>query len=404
MHLSSVSPQRCQDEETPTDRLGAWCCPVLAVSKCVKHDETWNTVLKHVGVKIWCGTCRCDTGTQCWVHWVNVKAAHFGARMPKRRPPGGGGHAKQDWKVAFWGWKRGWNGLKFSWDSPSLQARFGEATKRERQGDNLTSKQNVSTTIETWRLGTAAISETSDLDWPAVDNCILSLLLRPAIQTEKLWTPFSLYSSSGLTSCGWLHWWLALHTSKWSEDCTHQHKARCPNCRRHVLFTCQIVTLSLSFCCFTECSNLSTQTWGFCMPVHGTGGPGGCNHVEMIDLEAGIVPWKFQAISSTFSPSKSHFSVLFGMPPPSRWPPFEHSSTKMGSLDIDPVYSTLCPRITLTRPTSNFHSNMLQYSVSGLVMLDAFTYGKDCICRRFQSLAIPILFSSPSAAGIYYWP
>ncbi len=34
--------------------------------------------------------CRCDPGTQCWVHWVNVKAAHFGARMLKRRPPGGG--------------------------------------------------------------------------------------------------------------------------------------------------------------------------------------------------------------------------------------------------------------------------------------------------------------------------
>ncbi len=31
------------------------------------------------------------------------------------------------------------------------------------------------------------------------------------------------------------------------------------------------------------------------------------------------------------------------------------------------------PCITLTRFTSNFHSNMLQYSVSGLVMLDAFT-------------------------------
>ena len=29
---------------------------VLAVSKCVKHNETWNTVLKHVEVKFWCGT------------------------------------------------------------------------------------------------------------------------------------------------------------------------------------------------------------------------------------------------------------------------------------------------------------------------------------------------------------
>ncbi len=41
-----------------------------------------------------------------------------------------------------------------------------------------------------------------------------------------------------------------------------------------------------------ECSkgNLSTRTRGFCMPVHGAGGPRGCHHVEMIGLEAGIVP------------------------------------------------------------------------------------------------------------------
>ncbi len=78
----------------------------------------------------------------------------------------------------------------------------------------------------------------------------------------------------------------------------------------------------------------------------------------------------------------------------SRWPPFEHSSTKMGSLDIDPVYLTLCPSITSTCSTSEFHLNMLQYSVSGLVMLDAFTYGNDCIRNQtfthFCSRILPI--------------
>ena len=39
-------------------------------------------------------------------------------------------------------------------------------------------------------------------------------------------------------------------------------------------------------------------------------------HVEMIGLVAGIVPYKFQAVSSTFSPAKSQISVLFDMPPP----------------------------------------------------------------------------------------
>ena len=51
---------------------------------------------------------------------------------------------------------------------------------------------------------------------------------------------------------------------------------------------------------------------------------------------------------------------------------------KMGSLDIDPVYSTLCPRITSTRCTSKCHVNTFQYSVAGAVMTDAITYGKDC--------------------------
>ncbi len=67
---------------------------VLAVSKCIKHDETWNTVLKCVGMKIWCGTCRFDTGTQCWVHRSVLrlpilpecsKGGHLEGGMPKRR-------------------------------------------------------------------------------------------------------------------------------------------------------------------------------------------------------------------------------------------------------------------------------------------------------------------------------
>ncbi len=50
---------------------------------------------------------------------------------------------------------------------------------------------------------------------------------------------------------------------------------RCPECHQWVLFTCQIVTPLLSFCCFTEPSNLSTRTWGFCMLARSVRGPGG---------------------------------------------------------------------------------------------------------------------------------
>ncbi len=61
---------------------------------------------------------------------------------------------------------------------------------------------------------------------------------------------------------------------------------------------------------------------------------------------------------------------------------FEHSSTKMGSLDIGPVYSTLCPRIKSTRSTSKFHLNMFQYSVGGAVMPDAIAYGQTVLDER----------------------
>ena len=60
-----------------------------------------------------------------------------------------------------------------------------------------------------------------------------------------------------------------------------------------VFFTCQIVTPSLSFCSFTEPSNLSTRTRGFCMLAHGTRGPGKWIPLENVCLWVRILPWKF---------------------------------------------------------------------------------------------------------------
>ncbi len=57
----------------------------------------------------------------------------------------------------------------------------------------------------------------------------------------------------------------------------------------------------------------------------------------------------------------------------------------MGGLDIDPVYSTFCPSVTSTRPTSKLHFNTFQYSVGGAVTLDAITYGQDCTVSQFLS-------------------
>ncbi len=103
----------------------------------------------------------------------------------------------------------------------------------------------------------------------------------------------------------------------------------------------------------------------------------------------GFVHENFSQFHPLFPPQKVTFQSCLAWPPSSCLA-FEHSSTKMGSLDIDPVYSTLCPRITSACSTSKFHFNMLQNSVSGLVMLDAFTYGKDC--KGCLHLGKPSLF------------
>ena len=87
---------------------------------------------------------------------------------------------------------------------------------------------------------------------------------------------------------------------------------------------------------------------------------------------------KFSQFHPLLPPEKTTFLFCLVCPPPSRWPSFEHSSTKMGSLDIELVYSTLCPSITATYSMSKFYLNMLQYSIGGAVMLNTITYSQDC--------------------------
>ncbi len=71
-------------------------CTILAVSDCIEHAITSYAALKRVEVKFGCATNRCDPWTQCWVHRFNVKAAHFGARVLKRRSPAEGGDVFQN--------------------------------------------------------------------------------------------------------------------------------------------------------------------------------------------------------------------------------------------------------------------------------------------------------------------
>ncbi len=97
-----------------------------------------------------------------------------------------------------------------------------------------------------------------------------------------------------------------------------QSRSRFPKCCQCVLFTCQIVTPSLSFCCFTEPSNLSTRsacTW--CRRTRGVNpcgndGPGGWDCSMKISVNfIHVYPLK-----------KSYFCSVWHEPL-SRWPSFE---------------------------------------------------------------------------------
>ena len=84
---------------------------------------------------------------------------------------------------------------------------------------------------------------------------------------------------------------------------------------------------------------------------------------------------KFLWISLIFLISSWHGSL-------SRWLPVDHSSTKKGILDIDPMHWTLCPSITSTCSTSKFCFNTFQYSIGGTVTLEAITYSQDCTSKK----------------------
>ena len=133
---------------------------------------------------------------------------------------------------------------------------------------------------------------------------------------------------------------------------------------------------------FLHPCSLRRRAWG--VNPSGNGGPGGQDScIKFSGSFIHVCPLK-----------KPNFSSVWHAPPPFRWLPFEHFGTKMGSLDIDPVCSTFCPSTTSTRSTTNFHSTMFQYSVSGLVMLDAFTSGKDGMLYKFE-LKVPIEYNGP---------
>ncbi len=71
----------------------------------------------------------------------------------------------------------------------------------------------------------------------------------------------------------------------------------------------------------------------------------------------------------------------------SRWPPSEHSSTKMGSLSIEPRLSTPCPSMTGVWPRARLHIYCIQFKNKMIIPItDVFQYNSPFPWPFFPSL------------------
>ena len=150
--------------------------------------------------------------------------------------------------------------------------------------------------------------------------------------------------------------------------------ATCPDYRRWVLFTCQIVTLLLSFCSFTKLSNFSTPDMGVLhacttpqgMKPCGNDGPGGQD-----------CPIKCKSTWSTFTPWKRQISFLFGMLSSPGGFLLSTLAPIWAALTLNPC-SQHCTQVSHLHIPHQIFSSTRFSTVSGHVMLDTITYGKHC--------------------------
>ncbi len=167
------------------------------------------------------------------------------------------------------------------------------------------------------------------------------------------------------------------HAKAGSADC----------CYRWVVLTCRRVTLLLSsFFSFAKPSNVLTWTQGSLRA---------CTWrrsefpLKWWAWGLGFLHENFSQFHQRLLPENAKLQSSLACPPPSRWAPFEHSSTKMSRLDVEPLSSSMCPGITTMCFTSKSHLNMFQSSAWGDVMLIAIAYSQDCSCTDTWLSAIP---------------
>ncbi len=89
----------------------------------------------------------------------------------------------------------------------------------------------------------------------------------------------------------------------------------CPDCRSWASFTCQSVILLPSFCSFTTPRNLSTRTQGFCVLVHGAGGPREWIPWKWLAWGAGFLHEIFRQFHQHLPPQNAKFQSCWACPP-----------------------------------------------------------------------------------------
>ncbi len=132
-------------------------------------------------------------------------------------------------------------------------------------------------------------------------------------------------------------------------------------------------------------SELDIFAYYLCRVLHGStwhrrtwqAGPSGNGGLEGYDC-----PMTFSVHFITISTlEKANFQPLW-CDSLFSWSCFEHSSTKMDSPNIEPLYWMVYPSIICMCSTSKFHLKMSQCSVRGVAIPIAILYAKDCKMKQ----------------------
>ncbi len=160
-------------------------------------------------------------------------------------------------------------------------------------------------------------------------------------------------------------------------------RPRFPDCHRCILFTGQIVTLSHPIALFFSPHRTQqplARTIGFCWVTHD---PASETLWKWWAWGLGLSHKNFSPFHECFPPEVDFQPLWHAMS--SNWPHFEHCDIKMGCLDIECLYSTLCPNISMYS-NLKFLLKMAQCSVWGVVIPVANLFAKDCISLLTLSL------------------